>query len=252
MDYKIEQIPVSCVTIPERHRPLRSGVLDSLAQSIAQVGLRTPISVYQDGPDGDVILVAGQHRLKACERLEWDFIPAIFLDKENAIEREMWEIDENLIRAELTPSEEASHLKRRKELWEKREGFGKSLPETSVGGRPSGFATETSEALGKSKRAINLAIARADKIAPDVLRIVAGTSLDNGASLDKIARMPVEQQRRVASEVKLDPMSAEEVSTKWRASFIAVWNKGSTEDREWALAAVDKPVFDASRNGRRA
>jgi ParB-like chromosome segregation protein Spo0J len=55
-------------------------------------------------------------RLKACERLGWDFIPCIFLDEDTAIDREMWGIDENLSRAELTPAEEADHLKRRKEL----------------------------------------------------------------------------------------------------------------------------------------
>jgi hypothetical protein len=32
--------------------------------------------------------------------------------------RELWEIDENLIRAGLTPAQEAKHLERRKELWE--------------------------------------------------------------------------------------------------------------------------------------
>jgi hypothetical protein len=148
------------------------------------------------GPDGDVILVAGHHRLKACERLEWDFIPAIFHDNDTAVDRELWEIDENLRRAELTPSEEASHLKRRKELWEKREQEnGQSLPIFGNAGRGNkSFAADTADTLGKSKRAINLAIARADKIAPDVLRVVAGTSLDTGASLDKIARLPVVQR----------------------------------------------------------
>jgi hypothetical protein len=146
-----------------------------------------------DGPDGDVILVAGQHRLKACERLEWDFIPAIFLDNDTAIDREMWEIDENLIRAELTPSEEAIHLKRRKELWEKKQLNLDNLARFEGRGN-KGFSAETADATGKSQRSVNRSIQRADKIAPDVLRVVAGTALDTGSSLDKIARLPVEQR----------------------------------------------------------
>jgi hypothetical protein len=147
------------------------------------------------------VLIAGAHRLKACHRLGWSFIPAIFHDNDTAIDREMWEIDENLIRAELTPAEEADHLKRRKELWERRQAeirvaqvappeFGYKKPPPAE----KGFAADTADATGKSKATINRSIARADKIAPDVLRVIAGTDLDTGSSLDKIARLPVEQR----------------------------------------------------------
>jgi hypothetical protein len=42
----------------------------------------------------------------------------IFHDADSAVDRELWESDETLRRAERTPAEEANHLKRRKELWE--------------------------------------------------------------------------------------------------------------------------------------
>ena len=54
-------------------------------------------------------------------------------------------------------------------------------------GRPEGFASETSKKTGRSKRSINEAIHRAEKIAPDVRQAVVGTKLDTGASLDRLA-----------------------------------------------------------------
>jgi hypothetical protein len=96
-----------------------------------------------------------------CQRLGWSFIPAVFYDNDSAIDRELWEIDENLRRAELTPSEEASHLKRRKELWERREIQVGELRSPELGYKKpppaeKGFAAETADATGKSKRTIKL------------------------------------------------------------------------------------------------
>jgi ParB family transcriptional regulator, chromosome partitioning protein len=63
------------------------------------------------------------------------------------------------------------------------------------------FTADTAAKTGQSERSVQRDATRGDRIAPDVLRVVAGTSLDTGASLDKIARLPVEQQRRVASRI---------------------------------------------------
>ena len=54
------------------------------------------------------------------------------------ISGQLWKTDENLMRAELGPAETATHLKRRKELWEIRKNSGKTSPTTP--GRPKEFA----------------------------------------------------------------------------------------------------------------
>ena len=102
------------------------------------------------------------------------------------IDRELWEIDENLMRAGLSPSEEAAHLARRKELFEARAESGKTFP-TLTGRGNKAFAQETAEKTGQSKRDINNKVARAEAI-PDIDR-VAGTSLDKGVELDALAKM---------------------------------------------------------------
>ena len=51
--------------------------------------------------------------------LGWDHIDAIVVELDE-VDREIWEIDENLQRAGLSKAEEREHFKRRKELWAKR------------------------------------------------------------------------------------------------------------------------------------
>ena len=111
----------------------------------------------------------------------------------NDIDRQLLEIDENLQRANLTPSQEADHLKRRKELWEVRNNNAQSSRETP--GRPTGFTSDAVASTGKSQRSVQQAIHRAENIAPDVMEAVQGTTLDRGVELDALAKMEPEEQR---------------------------------------------------------
>jgi hypothetical protein len=80
-----------------------------------------------------------------------------------ADQAKLLEIDENLIRAELTPAERALHIARRKELYEKVHGkakaIGGSASQRKQGHKASAkladaFTTETANKTGKSKRAV--------------------------------------------------------------------------------------------------
>jgi len=176
------------VTVGARLRQLDAKKVDDLAESLARVGLLQPILVW--APDHETCaLVAGQHRLAAAIKLGWSEIECIFVSLDE-IDRELAEIDENLIRAELTAAQIADHLKRRKELWEARGG--KNFP--------TGFAKETAERTGQTKRNVNLSIARAEAI-PDI-KAVAGTSLDKGVELDALAKMPEADQRALIDRAR--------------------------------------------------
>jgi len=80
-------------------------------------------------------------------------------------------VDENLIRSELTATQQAEHLAKRKELWGMRD-----LAGTSSSTKPQHqkkFAAETAEATGVSRQHINRATARAEQVseeARDVIR----------------------------------------------------------------------------------
>lgn len=116
------------------------------------------------------------------------------------------EIDENLQRAELSPAEEALHIKRRKEVWAQVQA------ETVVGGRISPtngkrkdgrkkgaqherkFAAEVASVVGGGrnaesvKRDVNLKIRRAEELGSDLAKI-AGTSLDKGVEMDALIKL---------------------------------------------------------------
>jgi len=87
---------IADIIIGIRHRR-DLGDIDSLARSIADVGLLHPIVVRADG-----VLIAGARRLAACRALGWSEIPVHVVDLER-IER--GELAENTERKDFLPSE---------------------------------------------------------------------------------------------------------------------------------------------------
>lgn len=104
------------------------------------------------------------------------------LDSAMGTPAELAEIDENLLRAELSPAQRAAAIARRKEIWEAMHGeSGNSVP--TLGGRGNtSFASDTASAAGVTKRSLNEHISRAEALGPD-LHAVVGTSLDKGVEL---------------------------------------------------------------------
>jgi ParB/RepB/Spo0J family partition protein len=85
---------------------------------MADQGLLQPI-VVRPNKGGGYDMIAGIHRLEAAKKLNWKVINCIVLDDIDADQAELIEIDENLIRAELSPAERAIHIGKRKKLYEK-------------------------------------------------------------------------------------------------------------------------------------
>jgi hypothetical protein len=108
------------------------------------------------------------------------------------------EIDENLVRSQLTPAQEASAIFRRKAIYEELHPETKA---TYAGGSFKGnqhgavtdnlsatnFASATADATGKDERTVRRAAARGEALGDD-LGAVTGTSLDKGVELDEISR----------------------------------------------------------------
>ena len=92
-----------------------------------------------------------------------------------------------LMRADLSPTEMAEHLAKREELWGKR-NTAQSLRDIKGPGQPKGSASETAEATGVSKRAVQLATSRAKEIPSDIRDQIKGTKLDTGVQLDASER----------------------------------------------------------------
>ena len=149
---KIECVVPDLVDVPKRLRSLDPDKIKQLAESIDALGLQQPITVWSEADD-HLELVAGRHRLAAVISLGWEWIDCIFADGMTEIDRQLWEIDENLMRAELNPTELGEHITRREELWAERESQVAQLgsPEKPVGNKSppkqkKGFAASTAVA----------------------------------------------------------------------------------------------------------
>lgn len=201
---KARSVRIDKIVVGRSRRPL--GDLDDLKESIASVGLLHPIVVTSD-----MRLVAGLHRLRACQALGWDKIPVSVVSLAK-LDAELAELDENLARHELTVLQRAEVLQRRKQIHET------LYPETRrgvAGGKASGASrrgerTSVTTSLvqvlatrtGRSRRAIEREIQIAADIPKDVRRLLAGTAAeDDKTALLKIARLPKAEQMTVAKRL---------------------------------------------------
>ena len=140
---RIDDLSVAAIVVGRGRRKLDDGIVEALADSVAEIGLQNPISVrLSDG--GVPHLISGLHRLEAFKRLGRNRIPAIIRDLSGE-RRELAEIDENLVRDDLSPSQRAAAISRRKELYEELH------PETRQGAAPGAGRGRGSRSLDSRK-----------------------------------------------------------------------------------------------------
>lgn len=195
---QVRKVNLGALRASAQPRPLVTADVDKLAASIAQVGLIQPITVREVAMMQGTLagsgyqIVAGHHRVAACRALGWTEVDAIVVTAASHLNAELLEIDENLCRSELTASQRAQAIKRRKAIWEAlHPNSGAScatIPERGPG-RPVEFAADTAKVTGESKSQINRHVARAEALGDDLPR-VTGTSLDKGVELDALAKLP--------------------------------------------------------------
>jgi ParB family transcriptional regulator, chromosome partitioning protein len=209
-------VPLDRVCIGARLRDLNEDQVAVLAESIAHIGLLNPITVWappvvEDGlavPQYSV--VAGAHRLEACKRLGLAEIPAHIVALPE-LKRQLAECDENLAGPTLTKAERALFTRHRKAIYEalhpetRQHVAGAHAANAAMGNASAklapAFTADTAAKTGQSERAVQRDVTRGERIAEDVLKVVQGTDFDLGNNLDALAKLPVEQQRKVAEFV---------------------------------------------------
>lgn len=254
---QVERVIVDHVDIPPRLRAVDASKVKRLAESMDAIGLQSPITLHQGSPDQEGFdLIAGAHRLEAARSLGWEWIDAFFMQADE-IDRQLWEIDENLMRSELTPTQMAEHLAKRKELWEARKNTGTTCPSITGPGQPKRFASETAASTGVDKRTVNRAVARADGICAEARDIIRGTRLDTGVFLDRLkgvsecdqaefAQRHLDRLERPASKPTIAPDPDNDLIVKERqvSALMSAWNKAGKEAREDFLSRIDGAVMD--------
>jgi ParB-like chromosome segregation protein Spo0J len=189
-------IPLAEIDVGPRRRAIDEKKMQEFAESIAAVGLKTPITVRRE--DRRWKLVVGLHRLVAARRLGWHEIQAVIMVGSERDAR-LWEIAENLHRAELTVLERAEHVAEWIKLTEA-EVSAQVAPKPQ-GGRPEGGIRAAARELGiertDARRAITIA-----SIMPEAKESARKAGMDDNQSrLLEIAAQPIEQQVKKVAEI---------------------------------------------------
>ena len=257
----LAEVDPATVIVSGRRRLIDEAWAEAIAATIAERGQDTPIKLRR-AEDGKLHLIAGAHRLEAC-KLAGVKVRAEIVSCGEA-EGRLLEIDENLIRRELSPFDRAVFLAERKELYERLH------PETRRGGdRRSeaaqknqtekitvrknqneifSFSKSTAEKIGIGERAIRRAVKINSGLSARSRAEIAGTWLaEKEGQLYALAGLDHDRQQAV-----LDLMLREDGPTKVAAAEDALQGRRSPRGKNQTQQALDKLIAAWARAPKRA
>lgn len=131
---------------PENPRLIfREGQMNQLLESIKEVGIRVPISVYRDG--ARYFLIDGERRWRCAKRLNLKSMPAVVQPKPDRLTNLLMMFNIHNVRVDWDPMPMALKLKDVKELLEKKQG-------KEIGARE--LSAETGVPFASVRRALDL------------------------------------------------------------------------------------------------
>lgn len=268
-----QSLPVSLIVMGPRLRRVDPAAVQNLQVAIEESGFFGAILVRPiAGEEGDqrFELVAGAHRLAAMRGLGRPTIPAVVRRLSDDEARHI-EIDENMVRRDLTPMEFAETV------WERFAVYARRFPDRVVvdgpampkRGRPKksdklsqftagvpetmGFAADTAAELGLNRRTIERAWAIINGLTPDLRSAIRGSWLEkNEGALRQLASLPgtekaavidilLQGETRSVSEALakvsgVGPSNAAQTPIdETLKAFKALWGKASPAAREAIL-----------------
>lgn len=245
-------ITISDIDIPEGRREVNAAAVKRLADSIDKIGLRHPITVREKGDR--YVLVAGRHRIEALKKLQIEHVPATIVKMTNDDAR-LWEIAENLHRAELTKLERDDNIAEWIKITERAsKSQSESLRVDGRGGRPSGVENAARE-LGIERQDAHRAV-KVASLSDEAKDAARETGLDDNrsalldaASKGTVAEQVAEIHRRHTAGARVikiadDPLNDAEAAEKQVAALMSAWNKAGSVAREEFLNRIDRPVMD--------
>jgi hypothetical protein len=227
------------IIVPAGRRPINQQSVKRLADSIEKLGLRHPITVRSHGDK--YYLVAGLHRMEACRKLGRPGVMANILTM-GKDEARMWEIAENLHRADLTKLQRDEQIAEWIELSKPRQADGVSKGGRGLEGGVSAASRELGISEPDARRSLQVASLsdEAKEAAVDAglddnraALLAAAAETTTEAQVNKIVDLAATKQNKVTA----DPQE------KWRKSFVKLCEKREA-DLEFARDWLDKPVMD--------
>lgn len=202
---EVVAVSLDNIDATDRLRPLDPAHVELIAASIAQTGLQSPVILRPEG--NRYRLVAGWHRLSAVRSLQWDSVDAIIQNLDDN-EARLVEIDENLMRRELSALDRAVFLAERKAIYDALH------PETTKPGRRKKelsqtlrqfgerFSKQAAKRTGLSERTVQMSLELASKLTPEAREALRLSPVaDNQAALLKLAELDADEQISIAHEI---------------------------------------------------
>jgi ParB family transcriptional regulator, chromosome partitioning protein len=119
----LEHVPTNSVHRNE-HNPrliFRGEELEELADSIQDIGVQVPISVFKDG--SKYVLIDGERRWRACQMINLSEIPAIIYPKPGPVQNIVFMFNIHRFRRDWDPLPTAMKLEELKDLVEEQDGI---------------------------------------------------------------------------------------------------------------------------------
>lgn len=254
----IDRVKVEEIDTRGRLRPVSEAGVAALMASIGETGVMKDAIHLRQKKGGQLVLIAGGHRLEAARRLGWVEIEAkVWTDVTDDWSRLM-EIDDNIAGAELSPLDTAVFLAARKRVYEKlhpetKRGVAGALSRWDAT-EPSSvaFATATAEKFGLSERQVRKIVAAGEKlIGGDAHRLRQAPKQVTLKDLAEIAKINLSSERHevVAALAEGRAKSAAEARRAWAVSE---GEAAPVEDPvEVALKAVKTAWSRAPKEARR-
>jgi ParB family chromosome partitioning protein len=267
----LAHIDISLIDHGTRLREVSEAQVESLMDSISEVGLLNPITVYERPVVRGVHtrqgfgIIAGAHRKVACERLGLTDIAANVVTL-SELQRQIAECDENLRGPSLGKADRALFTQRRKEAYEAlhpevRAGHAGATArhDATANFATASFAAATAEATGQSERTVRLDAERGKKISERALDMLRDTRLDTGTYLDGLKALdhsaqvekvkadlakPKAAPQRASIKPEPEALTDEEAEEKQWADFLRVWNRCGAPVRQRIREHVDAPIMD--------
>lgn len=249
---RVLPVDLASIEIPPRLRAVDPETVSALADSIARISLQNPI-ILQKHPDdpGLLLLVSGAHRLQAVRELGWPRIEALVVDG-SPEEIGLIEIDENLIRKDLTPLDRARFLAQRKAIYAKLyRGTGRGGDRRSASSAgdtadrvtaSTSWAQDAADLVGISPRAVHRAVAIGTGLSDELAHALADTPIaKREGDLFRLAQMSSKDKKRVLLQLQNPDVPCSSLSRLMRpAPGPSKPDRVRRLQREWAAASPDE------------
>lgn len=245
---QVVRIPLYIIDASHRLREVNEAYAEVMAASFRDRGQRQPIEIVRRGEG--YRLVYGAHRFRAAQIAEWSDIKAVITEADDA-ELRLREIDENLIRHELTALDRARFLLERKRIYEALNPAAKHGSNQHTRGVANmaapAFGEDIAEKTGLSYRTVARACALAEALSPEVVAQVQHTPLaSNQAALEALAKHPAQRQEAAVALMlatenpaksvndafdRLDGKAVKPATEKHLSKAIDLWGRMGAKDR---------------------